>query len=152
MLALLLVLTLASGSRHATPTVETFTGHRLRDARSTAASTHERTRVNAGDPTEGAAYVVGQEPAPGQKRTDDTVVGLRTAVLTRPLCDALRPIPPGGRIDAGKYASALQLALQRSPTHHLRDDLRSVLRGAREPQAADRVATTRRGCQLIYQI
>ena len=96
MLALLLVLTLASGSRHATPTVEKFTGHRLRDARSTAASTHEQTRVNAGDPTEGGAYVVGQEPAPGQKRTEDTVVGLRTAASRDPFVTHFARYPRAG--------------------------------------------------------
>lgn len=152
MLAMLLILTLASGSLHHAPTVQTYTGHRLRDERNTAISTHEQTSINAGDPTDGAAYVVGQEPAPGQKRTENTVVGLRTAVLTRPLCRALRPVPFGGRIDPATYASALQLALQRSPTRQLRNDLRSVLHGASDPQAAERVATTRRGCQVIYRI
>ena len=90
MLAMLLILTLASGP-HPILTVQTYTGHRLQHARSTAISAHEQTRINAGDPTVSWAYVVGQEPAPGQKRTEDTVVGLRTAVLTRPLCRALHP-------------------------------------------------------------
>lgn len=151
MLAILLILALASGPQPIR-TVQTYTGHRLQHARNTAISAHEQIRINDGDPTAGWAYVVGQEPAPGQQRTEDTVVGLRTAVLTKPLCRALHPIPVGARIDPVRYASALKLALRRSPTRQLRIDLRSGLDGHRNPQAAERIATTRRGCQIIYRI